>query len=84
MIAMGEVTEVLEYLKQLLEDPAMPKNVKSKVENTIKALQEKSEKTLRVSKALHELEEVAEDTNIEGFTRTQIFHVISMLSSIGS
>ena len=57
--------EVLEYLKQLQEDPSIPKNVKNKVENTIKALQEKSERAIRISKALHELEDIAEDTNLQ-------------------
>ena len=33
----------------------------------------------KINKALHELEEVAEDTNMQPYTRTQIWNVVSLL-----
>jgi len=53
--------------------------VKTKIESTIFALQEEATVSLRASKALHELEDLAEDNNMQPHIRTQIFNVVSLL-----
>jgi len=79
-----EINEVIKVLKELIEDSTIPKNVKTKMETTMKALQGEGDKSIKISKALHELEGIGDDSNLQGFTRTQIFNVISMLSSLES
>ena len=69
-------------LNELKEDAAVPKNVKLKIEKVIGILKKNSEVTIKVSKALNELEEVADDVNIESYTRAQIWNVISSLEKI--
>ncbi|MBI2522993.1 UPF0147 family protein [Candidatus Woesearchaeota archaeon] len=69
-------------LKELKEDAAAPKNVKMKIEKAIGILRKNSEITIKVSKALNELEEVADDVNLQSYTRMQVLNVISALEKI--
>jgi len=72
---------VLTSLKELEADTQIPKNVKIRISQTIKILEENSEQSIKVSRALCDLEELSEDVNIEAFTRTQIFNIVSMLET---
>ncbi len=74
--------QVLVALQELNEDSTTPKNVKSKVENTIKMLNANAELSIKVSKALNELEEVADDSSVQAHTRTQIFNIVSLLELV--
>ena len=76
---MSEFAQVIEALEQLKEESAVPRNVRMKIETSIHALQEQGVVSLRASKALHELEDVAEDNNMQPHIRTQIFNVVSLL-----
>ena len=69
-------------LNELKGDSTIPKNVKLKIEKVIGILKKNSEVTIKVSKALNELEEVADDVNLESYTRAQIWNVISALEKI--
>ncbi len=77
--AIESIEPVLEELKG---DATVPKNVKLKIEKVIGILKKNSETTIKVSKALNELEEVADDVNLESYTRAQIWNVISALEKI--
>ena len=79
---MVEVKDVISMLEELHEDNTIPKNVKTKIENTMKILMEKTDISIRVNKALHELEEIADDTNMQPYTRTQIWNIVSMLEKL--
>ncbi len=74
--------QVLIALQELNEDSTTPKNVKLKVENTIKLLNANAEISIKVSKALNELEEVADDSNMQAHIRTQIFNIVSLLELV--
>jgi len=39
-------------------------------------------KFIRINKALHELEEIADDINLQPFTRTQLWNIVSILEKI--
>ena len=69
-------------LNELKEDAAVPKNVKLKIEKVIGILKKNSEVTIKVSKALNELEEVADDVNLQSYTRMQVLNVISALEKV--
>ena len=69
-------------LNELKGDATVPKNVKLKIEKVIGILRKNSETTIKVSKALNELEEVADDVNLESYTRAQVWNVISALEKI--
>ena len=74
--------EVIDALNELKEDNTVPKNVKAKLENMIVVLNEKTETSIRVSRVMHEIEEIADDANMQSFTRTQIFNVVSLLEMV--
>lgn len=79
---MGDVKDVLEAIQELQEDVTIPKNIKTKLEEISEILKSKEDVSIRVNKALHELDEISDDTNIQPYARTQIWNIASMLESI--
>ena len=75
-----QINTIEPVLSELKGDIRVPKNVRMKVERVIKILKEKSEMPIKASKALNELEEIADDVNLESYTRTQIWNIISILA----
>ncbi len=74
--------EVINALKELENDSSVPKNIKAKLKNIIVDLQQDGEHSMKISRALHELEDITEDTNMQAYTRTQIFDIVSSLEVI--
>ena len=71
---------VLDALQELVNDNTVPKNVKTKLETVMSALQEDVEDiSMSINKALSELDEVSDDANLQSYTRTQIWNIASML-----
>ena len=66
-------------LTELKGDVTVPKNVRLKIEKIMRVLNEEADMDIKVSKALNELEEIADDVNLQSYTRTQIWNVISAL-----
>ena len=77
-----EIRNVVTILSELKEDVTVPKNVRFKIENTIKILNEDTEIQIKVSKVLSALEEISEDVNLQSYTRTQVWDAISELEKI--
>ena len=75
----GNVEPVLSELK---EDVTVPRNVRLKIEKIIEILKEKKEMQIKISKALNELEEIAGDVNLQSYTRTQIWGIVSILEKL--
>ena len=84
MDSKGDFLDIVKELKELLEDSAVPKNVREKIETVIKTLEEDGDESLKVNKALNDLDEVADDVNMQPYTRTQIWNIVSMLEKISS
>lgn len=76
-----QIKSIIQSLSKLLEDASVPKNIKMKIEKTIKVLDE-DDVSLGVDKALQELDEIADDVNIQPYTRTQIWAIVSMLEKV--
>ncbi len=77
--SIGNIETALDELK---DDVTVPKNVRLKIEKVIGTLNGKTEMQIKISKALHELEEIADDVNLQSYTRTQVWNVISVLEKI--
>ena len=77
-----QVQTAIVRLKEIQEEPGIPKNVKARIDTTIKALEEETETRVKVNKALNELELIAEDSNMESSARMQIFNVVSVLEIV--
>ena len=77
------VESIIETISELKEDSTVPKNVKEKVHQILATLKdEKAEISMRVDKALQMLDEIAEDYNLQSYTRTQLWNIVSMLEKI--
>ena len=69
-------------LNELKDDNTVPKNVRLKIEKVIQVLNGEKEKSIKVSKAINEMEEIADDMNLQSYTRTQVWSVVSALEKI--
>ena len=77
-----KVKEIIEILAELEEDSTVPRNVKDKVKVVSGILKEDSDIKIKVNKVLHELDNIADDPNLQPYTRTQIWNVVSMLEKV--
>ncbi|MBI2565261.1 UPF0147 family protein [Candidatus Woesearchaeota archaeon] len=74
---------VIEALMEFKNDLSVPKNIQLRIDETILILSEKkSELSLLKSRAMAVLEELGEDVNMEPYTRTQLYNVVSMLDGL--
>ncbi|MBS3142167.1 UPF0147 family protein [Candidatus Woesearchaeota archaeon] len=82
MAKIEDVNHILEQLRELSEDPAVPRNVRTKLTDTIKFLENSDEISVRANKALSELDSLADDNNMDAYTRTQIYNIVSLLEKL--
>ena len=75
----SEVDIVINSLNEIQEDATVPRNVRTKIEAVINALKEDAELSIKVNKALNGLDELANDINLQAYTRTQIWNIMSVL-----
>lgn len=74
--------DILELLRQVSEDRTVPRNVRDKVDECIKTLNDEAkEKTIRINTVTSILDETSNDPNIPTYTRTQIWNIVSALES---
>ncbi|MFH1642438.1 MAG: UPF0147 family protein [Nanoarchaeota archaeon] len=73
---------IIDALEELNEDTTVPKNIKIKLEKIFNILKENNETSIKLNKALHLLDEISDDPNINSFTRTQIWNLVSMIEKI--
>ncbi len=77
------VETIIVAISELQDDTTVPKNVKEKVQQVIETLKnEKAEVSMRVDKALQILDDVSEDSNLQSYTRTQLWNIVSMLEKM--
>tara|TARA_Y100000310_G_C20443074_1_gene697034 strand:+ start:328 stop:561 length:234 start_codon:yes stop_codon:yes gene_type:complete len=75
--------ELIEELLLIVDDDAMPRNVKEKIKVAIIALKaEDVEQNLRASQALQALDDLSENPNIPSYIRPQLWNVVSQLETI--
>lgn len=78
----NQFESVIEALRDLADEDGIPKNIRESIGSTIQVLEEPAENSIKVSKALQLLEEVADDVNVDSFARVQLLNVVSMLEVI--
>ena len=76
------LNQAITALEMLSGDPTLPRNFTAKLSETVKLLKQNSETKTKVSKALHTLEEISYDNNIDSMARSQIYNVVSMLEIV--
>lgn len=78
----SEVDTVINSLNEIGADASVPKNVRTKIEAIIGTLKEDTELPIKVNKALNELDELVSDVNLQAYTRTQIWNIMSVLEKL--
>lgn len=75
---------IVESLETLSTDNTVPRNIKSRILEIISILKEENEKdmSMKINKALSELDEISDDINLQAYTRTQIWNIASMLEMV--
>ncbi|MFH1133707.1 MAG: UPF0147 family protein [Nanoarchaeota archaeon] len=81
---MMDITEkdVIRTIVELRDDSSVPRNVKAHLDAAEKELRKGDERVIKVNKALNHLEEIADDTNLQSYTRTQLLCIVSMLEKL--
>ena len=70
---------IIEMLLEICEDTSTPKQVREKLTSISQLLRNGEDPSMIVNKALHELDDVVNDSNLQPFTRTQLWSVVSLL-----
>lgn len=77
-----EIENIVEALSEIKEDKRVPRNVRSSLQETIGELTCENENiSVKLNTAISILDEINNDTNIQPFTRTQIWNIVTMLES---
>ena len=79
-----KIQEIIEVINELCDDITIPKNIKLKFQEIISYLKAEGETSIKVNKALSNLDEVGDDTNLQPYIRTQIWNIVSMLEKVAS
>lgn len=77
-----EINMILEALAELQSDSTLPRNIKIKLEMVCDILKDGADLPIKINKALDEFESISDDSNIQPYTRTQIWNIVSMLETI--
>ena len=77
-----QLDAVVSSVSEVKEDSTVPRNVRTKIESVVSTLKEDTELPIKVNKALNELDQIANDVNLQSYTRTQIWNIMSMLEKL--
>ena len=74
---------VIPAIEQVSNDRTVPRNIRSKCEESIKILQDASQElAIRINTVISTMDEISNDPNIPTYTRTQIWNIVSALESM--
>ena len=76
------VEKALELLIEIEKDTTIPKNIQQKIAQAIVNLNSEEETKIKASRVIQDLIELCEDNNIQSFTRTQIYNIVSLLEIV--
>jgi len=71
--------EILSILDDILNDRAVPRNIRAKVEEALHKV--KKNDVTALSEAIYFLDDISNDVNMPDHTRTDIWHAISMIEA---
>lgn len=78
----SELGNVISSLSEVRADATVPKNVRTKLDLIIETLRQDIEMQIKINKSLNELDETASDANLNSYTRTQLWNIMSMLEKL--
>ena len=78
----SEVELVVGSLSEIQEDGRVPRNVRLQIHGIVVSLKAGTELSIIVNKALNQLDEISNDVNLQSYTRTQIWNIMSALEKL--
>ena len=83
MMGTVDISQIIQLLDAILTDRTVPKNIRKIVEDSKISLTSDEKSTeLKISTAIHLLDDVTNDPNMPLYTRTQIWNAVSMLEQL--
>lgn len=83
MVQEADVTQIIAMLSELSCDRKVPRNVRSVIDDAKKELMRTEENLpTKINTTVSMLDEISNDPNIQSYTRTQIWNVVSMLEAV--
>jgi len=80
VVGMENLSQITTILDQIINDRTVPKNIRKAAEDSKTSLTDSKESIeVRISTAIHILDEIINDPNMPMYTRTQIWNVCSLL-----
>jgi len=85
MVQEADITQIIELLHELSNDRKVPRNVRSVIDDARKELTRKEDNLpTKINTTVSMLDEISNDPNIQSYTRTQIWNLVSMLEAVES
>jgi hypothetical protein len=79
---MIEMKPIFDLLEQIINDRTVPKNIRAAAQESKNVLNDgKEADEVKISTAIHILDDIINDPNMPMYTRTQIWNIVSMLES---
>ncbi|MFT4308162.1 MAG: UPF0147 family protein [Candidatus Woesearchaeota archaeon] len=79
---MEPLQQALAILDDLRDDSTLPRNVRQSITSIFEMLSDESiDISIRVDKAMLELEQICSDANIQSYSRTMLYQVTSNLEN---
>lgn len=82
MMEMTDMKPVISLLEQILNDRTVPKNIRKAAEDSKNVLSTNDSDEVRISTAIHILDEIINDPNMPMYTRTKIWNAVSILEEM--
>ena len=82
MMEMVDMKPVIDLLEQILNDRTVPKNIRKAAEDSKNVLNTNDSDEVRISTAIHILDEITNDPNMPMYTRTKIWNAVSILEEM--
>jgi len=77
------VKPIVMHLEQIINDRTVPKNIRAAAESSLAVLNSSEDNIeVRISTAIHTLDEIINDPNMPMYTRTRIWNIVSMLEEL--
>lgn len=74
--------DIVDQINELKEDNMLPKSLILKLDSIIAILEKEEHASIKIDKALNELDELTNDANLPSYTRTQLWNIVSLLESM--
>lgn len=79
---MEPLQQALAILSDLEDDSTLPKNVRATISSIIATLSDEStDLSIRIDKAMQDIEQISSDINIQPYSRTMLYQVTSNLEN---